>query len=153
MTLVRFDPFRDVERLAEQAWRPRRPALPFDAYRRAHELVLHFDLPGVDPSSIDLTVEKHSLIVSAERHSPKQEGDEVLANERASGRFTRELTLGDGLDTEHVDAQYNGGVLTVTIPVASEVRPRRVPVQTGSPSVTTSAEATSVATAGEEATG
>jgi len=140
MSVLRFDPFRELERWNDQAWsRPRRPAIPFDAYRRAHELVMEFDLPGVDPASIDLTVEKGSLTVSAERRTGRRDGDDVLVHERAGGHATRQLLLGEGLDTTAVRADYDAGVLTVVVPVAEDVKPRRVEVHAASPSPSSSA--------------
>jgi HSP20 family protein len=130
MTVLRFDPFRELDRLADQAWGRSRTALPMDAYRRSDELVLEFDLPGVDPSSVDVTVEKNVLAITAERPTSRHEGDEVIVAQRPTGRFARKLQLGDGLDTEQVRASYVDGVLTVTFPVAAEIRPRRVTVQT-----------------------
>jgi HSP20 family protein len=131
MAVLRFDPFRDFDRLADQAFgtRSRVPAMPVDAYRRPTELVLQFDVPGVDPGSVEVTVEKSVLSVTAERHTGRREGDELLVAERPSGRFTRQLQLGDGLDADRVTATYEDGVLTVTLPVAEEVRPRRIEVQ------------------------
>jgi HSP20 family protein len=130
MTVLRFDPFRDFDRLADQARsRSRVPAMPLDAYRRTNELVLQFDLPGVDPASVDVTVERNVLTVTAERPTDRREGDELVVAERPTGRFTRQLQLGDGLDTDRVTAGYDAGVLTVTFPVADEIRPRRIEVQ------------------------
>lgn len=133
MALLRFDPFRDFDRFAGEAWnnKARTPVLPMDAFRRAHELELQFDLPGVDPATIDVTVEKNILSVSAERHGARREGDEVVTHERPTGRFTRQLRLGEGLDTDKVQATYDAGVLTVTLPVADEVRPRRIHINAG----------------------
>ncbi len=132
MTVLRFDPFREFDRLTDQAWgRPRIPALPVDAYRRANELVLQFDLPGVDPASVEVTVERNVLSVTAERRSDRREGDELVVAERPTGRFTRQLQLGDGLDTSRVTAAFDAGVLTVTLPVADEIRPRKVAVTVG----------------------
>ncbi len=141
MTVVRFDPFRGFDRLADQAWsRVRAAAVPLDATRRGDELQLEFDLPGVDPATIELTVEKGILSVTAERPTSRQEGDEVLVAERPTGRFTRQLQLGDGLDTGRVHASYDHGVLTVHLAVAEEVRPRRVPVQVNGAPVEATAE-------------
>lgn len=149
MTVLRFDPFRELDRLTDQAWgRARVPALPMDAYRRPNELVLQFDLPGVDPASVEVTVERSVLTVTAERRTSRREGDELVVAERPTGRFTRQLQLGDGLDTERVGATYDAGVLTVTLPVADEVRARRVQVQVGTGEAQ-SIEAESHATSGE----
>jgi HSP20 family protein len=135
MTLLRFDPFRELDRWSAQA-RPalgytRAPRMPFDAVRREHELVLQFDLPGVDPETIDVTVDKGTLTVAAERTNVRQDGDEVVITERPTGRFVRELRLRDGLDAAAVRADYDAGVLTVVVPVAEAARPHRVQVGSG----------------------
>jgi HSP20 family protein len=132
--LMRFDPFRELDRLAEQTWGGnRQPTMPMDAYRRGDHFVVHFDLPGVDPSSIDLTVEKNVLTVSAERHWQPDEGNQVVVAERPQGSFSRQLFLGEGLDPDGIEATYDGGVLTVQVPVAEQAKPRKVQVtSTGS---------------------
>ena len=132
--LMRFDPFRELDRLAEQTWGGnRQPTMPMDAYRRGDHFVVHFDLPGVDPSSIDLTVEKNVLTVSAERHWEPAEGNQVVVAERPQGSFSRQLFLGEGLDPDGIEATYDGGVLTVQVPVAEQAKPRKVQVtSTGS---------------------
>jgi HSP20 family protein len=99
-----------------------------DAYKQGDHFVVHFDLPGVDTSSIDLTVEKNVLTVSAERAWQRDEGLDVIAAERPQGRFSRQLFLGEGLDVDHVEARYDNGVLTVTIPVAEQAKPRKVEI-------------------------
>jgi HSP20 family protein len=99
-----------------------------DAYRHEDTFVLNLDLPGVDPSSIDLTVERNALTISAERHWQPVEGDQVVASERRHGTFSRQLFLSDGLDAEKIHATYENGVLTVTIPVADRAKPRRIEV-------------------------
>src|SRR4029078_13072849 len=115
--LMRFDPMREVDRVFEQAWsQTRQGSVPMDAYRHGDSFVLHFDLPGVDPASIDLTVERNSLTVGAERHWQQVEGDQIVASERRQGTFTRQLSLGDGLDTDRIEASYDNGVLTPTVP-------------------------------------
>jgi HSP20 family protein len=133
MVLMRFDPFRDVDRLAQQAWGSiaRSPSMPMDAYRHGDELVVHVDLPGVDPATIDLTVERNVLTVSARRAPTFAEGDQVLANERLQGEFSRQLFLGDNLNPDKIAADYRDGVLVVTIPVAERAKPRRVEVGSG----------------------
>ncbi len=130
--LMRFDPFKDFERWAQQlSGGTRYPVMPMDAYRQGDHWVAAFDLPGVDPASIDLTVEKNVLTVRAERSWQAQEGDEVVVTERPQGVFTRQLYLGDGLDADHVEASYEAGVLTVRLPVAEQAKPRKVEITSG----------------------
>ncbi len=132
--LMRSDPFRELDRLTENlfgrwsAW----PPVPMDAYRRGNEFYVHFDLPGVDPDSIDVTVDRDVLTVRAERPGLDTEGSEVLVSERPTGSFTRELFLGDALDTEHVEADYKDGVLTLRVPVHEAAQPRKVAIASGS---------------------
>jgi HSP20 family protein len=127
--LMRTDPFRDLDRLTQQlmgtASRPTMMAM--DAWREGDEFVVEFDLPGVDPGSVDLDVERNVLTVKAER--PSLNGDrELLAAERPRGVFSRQLILGDNLDTENVGASYSSGVLTVRIPVAEQAKPRKIQI-------------------------
>ncbi len=129
--LIRFDPFRDVERAAAMWWNGRAPGLPMDAYRRGDEFIVHFDLPGVDPSSIDLTVEKNVLTVRAQRQWAYDGVDNIAIHERPQGTFTRQLFLGDQLDTDHIAATYEHGVLTLTIPMAEQAKPRKVEITSG----------------------
>jgi HSP20 family protein len=130
-TLMRFDPMREFDRVFEQAMsQTRQASMPMDAYRHGDSFVLHFDLPGVDPASIDLTVERNSLTVSAERHWQQIEGDQIVASERRQGTFTRQLSLGDGLDTDRIEASYENGVLTLTVPISERSKPRRIEVST-----------------------
>jgi HSP20 family protein len=103
-----------------------------DAYRQGDHLVVRFDLPGVDPDSVELTVEKNVLTVSTERTWQPEGSADVLASERAHGTFTRQLFLGESLDTDHIEASYDNGVLTVNIPVAEEAKPRNVEITSGS---------------------
>ena len=128
--LMRTDPFRELDRLAQQALgTPARPAaMPIDAYRRGDEFVVEFDLPGVETDSIELTVEKNVLTVHAERRRSGAEGIELLVGERPHGTFSRQLFLGEGLDTERIDATYTDGVLNLRLPVAERAKPRRVPI-------------------------
>jgi HSP20 family protein len=140
--LMRFDPFRELDRLSQAPWGNSRPVMPMDAYRRNGDFVVHFDLPGVDPASIDLTVEKNVLTVTAERRFARQEGDEITVSERPQGRFNRQLFLGESLDPDRIKANYDQGVLTLHIPVAERAKPRKVEISAGSPEaveVTTSA--------------
>jgi HSP20 family protein len=128
--LMRTDPFRDFDRLAQQVLgTPARPAaMPIDAYRQGDEFVAELDLPGVDPSSIDLTVERNALTVHAERCRFTEDGVELLVGERPHGTFSRQLFLGDSLDTDHIRADYSDGVLTIRLPVADRAKPRRVEI-------------------------
>jgi HSP20 family protein len=133
-TLLRFDPFREIDRMVDQALsQARRPSFPMDAYRHGDTVVVHFDLPGVDPASIDLEFDRQALIVTAERSWRPIEGDQVLATERVHGKFQRQILLGDGLDAEHMHASYEHGVLTVTIPIAERAKPRKINVEVGAP--------------------
>ena len=133
--LMRTDPFREVDRLAQQvfgtAGTAARPSvMPMDAWREGEQFVVEFDLPGVDPSSVDLDVERNVLTVKAER--PGLNGDtELIAAERPRGVFSRQLILGDNLDTEHVQASYNAGVLSLRIPVAERAKPRKIAINQG----------------------
>jgi HSP20 family protein len=129
---MRFDPFRELDRFEQSLASARRaPVMPMDAYRRGDQFIVHFDLPGIDPGSIELTVEKNVLTVKAERGWPTQEGDDWVVGERFQGTYTRQLFLGETLDHEHIGAHYDQGVLTLTIPVAEKAKPRKVEITTG----------------------
>jgi HSP20 family protein len=129
--LLQFDPLREIDRFADQAFgRAANPAMPMDAVRRDETVHVFLDLPGVEPASIDLEVERNVLTVKAERGWTREEGDQVLANERRQGTFTRRLLLGDTLDGDRVEAEYRDGVLAITIPVAEAAKPRKVAVGT-----------------------
>jgi HSP20 family protein len=130
--LLRFDPFRELDRVFQKTEQLTRTAMPMDAYRHGETFVVHFDLPGVDPASVDLEVERNVLTISAERSWRPVDGDEVVAAERTHGSFRRQLLIGDGLDTERMHASYEHGVLTLTIPVAEKSKPRKFNVTTGS---------------------
>lgn len=129
--LMRTDPFRDLDRLTQQVFgtATRPAAMPLDAYRDGDEFVAQFDLPGVDASSIDLTIEKNVLTVHAERRRSETDGIELLVGERPQGTFSRQLFLGDTLDTERIVAEYSDGVLTLRLPIAEKAKPRRVPIK------------------------
>jgi HSP20 family protein len=122
--MVRFDPFT-VLREGPVATH----AVAMDAIRRGDDVVVTFDLPGIDPAGIDLTVEQESLTLAVERRTERREGDRVLVAERPTGRFTRSVRLSERLDTSRVQAAYADGVLTVTIPLAETAKPRKVAVQ------------------------
>jgi HSP20 family protein len=129
--LMGFDPFRELDRWADQVnqiTRQATSAMPMDAVRHGDQVFVNFDLPGVDPDSIDLTVERDTLTVTAVRRFERAEGDEVLAKERPQGTFTRRLLLGDSLDTSRLEAAYDHGVLSLTIPVSEQAQPRKIAV-------------------------
>ncbi|RIV37372.1 Hsp20/alpha crystallin family protein [Micromonospora radicis] len=128
--LMRTDPFREIDRLAEQFFgTTSRPAvMHMDAYRDGDYFYAAFDLPGVDPESIDCTVQRNVLTVRAERRRPAGDKVELVAAERPMGVFSRQLFLGDTLDTDKLEAGYDNGVLTLRIPVAERAKPRRVTV-------------------------
>ena len=131
--LMRTDPFRELDRVTQQVFgTPSRPAaMPIDAYRSGDEFVVQFDLPGVEVSSIDLTVEKNVLTVHAQRQRSSDDGTELLVAERPHGTFSRQLFLGETLDTDRIDAAYANGVLTLKVPVAERAKPRRVTIASG----------------------
>ena len=129
--LLRSDPFRDFDRLAQQllgTGTTSRPAImPMDAWREGDVFVLEFDLPGIQPDTLDIDVERNVLTIRAER--PTRNADwEPLAAERPKGLFSRQLVLGENLDLEQIDAGYESGVLTLRIPVAEKAKPRKVEV-------------------------
>ena len=128
--LLRFDPFRDFDRLTEQLLRDTRTArpMPMDVYRSGDHYVLHFDVPGIDPASVDLSVEDNVLTVRAVRPARTADGVEFVVAERPTGEFSRQLVLGNGLDLGGIAATYDAGVLTVTIPVAETAKPRKIQV-------------------------
>ena len=133
--LVRYDPFRELDRVTDQFFGNQaatRQWMPMDAVRHGHEVTLRFDLPGVSLDSIDLTVERNVLTVKAERKWSPADGDDVLRHERPQGSVTRQVTLGESLDTDRLEARYDAGVLTIRLPVAEQAKPRKVQVSGGS---------------------
>ena len=127
--LMRFETLREYDRVTEELLSQRRiRQIPVDAYRRGDEFKVLLDVPGADPGSIELTVEKDVLTVRATRTWVPAEGDQIQMTERAQGDFSRHLFLGESLDREHITAAYENGVLTVTIPVAEEAKPRKVEI-------------------------
>jgi HSP20 family protein len=130
--LMRTDPFRELDRFTQQVLGANgtlaRPSvMPMDAWREGDTFHVEFDLPGVNPDSIDLDVERNVVTVKAER--PARAGDaELIAAERPRGIFSRQLILGDNLDTEHIAASYDTGVLTLQIPVAERAKPRKISI-------------------------
>jgi HSP20 family protein len=136
--MLRFDPlFRDLDRLTQQLWgnpvgTATRPAvMPMDVWREGDKFVVELDLPGIKPDSIDVTVDQGALTVRAERPYAGDEGHDWVAAERPHGVFSRQLFLGDQLDTEHIDADYTDGVLRLTVPVAEAAKPRKIAIQSG----------------------
>lgn len=130
--LMRTDPFREMDRLTQQFFGgtlSRPAAMPMDAWRDGEEFVVEFDLPGVRVDSIDVDVERNVLTVKAERLETTGPDTEMIAAERPRGIFSRQVILGDALDTDHIRAAYNAGVLSVRIPVAEAAKPRKVQIQ------------------------
>jgi HSP20 family protein len=129
MMLMRTDPFRDLDRFTQQVLgTAARPAvMPLDAWRDGDQFIVELDLPGVQTDSLDLDVERNVLTVRAERAGLDQ-NREMLAAERPRGVFSRQLFLGDNLDTDKIDANYHDGVLRLTIPIAEKAKPRRIQI-------------------------
>ncbi|MGI8693966.1 MAG: Hsp20/alpha crystallin family protein [Geodermatophilaceae bacterium] len=127
---MRTDPFRELDRLTDAVFgTAARPAvMPMDAYRSGDAFYVHFDLPGIDLDSIDLTVERNVLTVRAQRKAARTDEAERIVSERPQGVFTRQLFLGETLDVDNLRAEYDAGVLTLTIPVAEQAKPRRVEI-------------------------
>jgi HSP20 family protein len=130
--LMRSDPFRELDRLTQQVWGvhgtlARPSVMPMDAWREGDSFHVEFDLPGVNPDSIDLDVERNVVTVKAERPSRASDA-ELIAAERPRGVFSRQLVLGDNLDTEHIEAGYHSGVLALRIPVAEHAKPRKIEI-------------------------
>lgn len=137
MALMRYDPFREMDRFTEQlaglGSPARNPWMPMDAVRKGDRVEVVFDVPGVSPDAIEVSVERNVLTVKAERSWWPGEQDEILARERPQGTYTRQVMLGDALDAERLDAHYEHGVLRISIPVAEKAKPRRVEIKTSSP--------------------
>jgi HSP20 family protein len=128
--LLRFDPFRELDRFANGFPTTNRSPLPMDVVRSDGEVRLSFDLPGIDPADVELTVERNRLTVKASRNRQLAEGEKVLVGERPVGEFSRTLTLSEALDTGRVGARFEHGVLVVTIPVAEVAQARRIEIAT-----------------------
>lgn len=133
MILTSFDPFVEFER--QFGWLPRRASgqdgfgvMPMDGVRRAGEVELRFDLPGIEPGSIDVTVDRNVLSVSASREEKYGEGERAFIRERRTGSFARRVYLPEDLDVSAVKASYDAGVLTVRIPVLEKAQPRRIEI-------------------------
>ena len=141
--LMRYDPFREIDRFTEGLFgnSARTPWMPMDAVRKDDLVEIHFDLPGVRPDSIDLTVERNVLTVKAERDWIPAEGAEILARERTHGSWTRQVLLGETLDPDRLEASYDHGVLSVRVPVAEQAKPRKVEVQSDKQAIDVAANA------------
>ncbi|MFD6496709.1 Hsp20/alpha crystallin family protein [Streptomyces sp. NPDC059944] len=131
--LMRTDPFRELDRLAQQLMGPgtwsRPSAMPMDAYRDGDQYVIAFDLPGIDPDALDIDVERNMLTVKAERRPlPRSQSAQTELSERPLGVFSRQIVLADTLDTKHISADYEAGVLTLRIPIAERAKPRKISV-------------------------
>ncbi|MEV5999363.1 Hsp20/alpha crystallin family protein [Streptomyces griseomycini] len=132
--LMRTDPFRELDRLVERVWgTAAHPAgMPLDAWREGETFFVELDLPGVEPESIDLHVERNVLTVKAERKPAHGENTETVVTERPAGTFSRQLFLGETLDTEKIEASHEAGVLKLRIPVAEQAKPRKIAISGGS---------------------
>ncbi|MGW6395077.1 Hsp20/alpha crystallin family protein [Streptomyces sp. NPDC055103] len=132
--LMRTDPFRELDRITQQilgtATHP--AAMPLDAYEHEGAFLIHLDLPGVDPASIDLDIEQNVLTIKAERPAPEVKDTDMVVAERPHGVFSRQLFLGETLDTSNIEANYDAGVLTIRIPVAEQAKPRKIEIIRGS---------------------
>ena len=135
MMLFQNDPFRDIDRLTEQligaqAGTARAPRfMPMDLYRSGDHFVLNADLPGVDPESVDISVDNGTLTIKAERLDSVPGDVQWIASERFTGTYMRQLALGDGIDDQAISARYENGVLSVTLPVAEKAKPRKISVE------------------------
>ena len=137
MLLTSFDPFREFDRLGRRAygaghWTAVRSAMPMDVIRGKDEVQLRFDLPGVDAESIDVTVDRGVLTVSAQRTEETAEDEKLITRERVTGSFTRRLSLGDTLDADKIEAAFADGVLSVRLPLLATAQPRKVEISTDS---------------------
>lgn len=131
--LMQHDPFRDLDRLTRQVFgtAARPTSMPLDAWREDGDFVVELDLPGVDPSKLDIDVERNVLTIRAERLSRMPDAANLVAAERSWGVFSRQLVLGDALDTDHVEADYTAGVLRLRIPIAERAKPRKIDISSG----------------------
>ncbi|MDO5025534.1 MAG: Hsp20/alpha crystallin family protein [Trueperella sp.] len=133
MARINIDPFQEIERLMNSTYRPAAPAaMAMDLYRKGDAFVAMIDLPGVDPETIDIDIDDRTLTVRAERKAVADEDIKWLSHERATGTFARQLTLGYGMALDRITADYSDGVLTLTMPVSEESKPRKVTVSTHS---------------------
>lgn len=129
MTLMRFDPFRELDRLTDQTLARATRAMPMEAFRRGDVFFVAIDLPGISSDDIDVTVEKNVVTVNATRVPIRQANDELVIDERPHGQMSRQLMLGDNLDASALHAAYDNGVLLLTVPVAASSKPRNVEIE------------------------
>jgi HSP20 family protein len=130
---INYEPFDRLDELRDRLISGGRTPLsfPMDAYRRGESFFVHLDLPGVQPETVDVTVENQVLTVTAERRFGQREKDEFIVSERPQGRFSRQLRLGSTIETESIAASYEDGVLTLTLPVSERAKPRQIQVGRG----------------------
>lgn len=130
--LLQQDPFRELDRLTRQAFgtAARPTVMPLDAWKEGEDFIVELDLPGIDPDNLDIDVERNVLTVRAERLGHIPDAVNAVASERQWGVFSRQLILGDTLDTDQVDAQYTAGVLRLRIPIAAQAKPRKIAIRT-----------------------
>jgi len=128
--LLQHDPFRELDRLTQQVFgtAARPTGMPLDAWREGDEFVVELDLPGIDPGRLDIDVERNVLTIRAERMSNVPDAANAVATERPWGVFSRQLVLGDALDTDKVNADYTAGVLRLRIPVAERAKPKKISI-------------------------
>ena len=128
--LMRFDPFREIDRMTEGLGRSPRAVLAMDAVRNEHEVTIYIDVPGVTTDDIDVSVEKNELTVTVERRWDDEE-QQIMSSERPQGVFSRRIVLSDALDLEQLSAKTSNGVLIIAIPVGERSKPRKIEVATG----------------------
>ena len=130
--LIRTDPFRELDRLSQQLWgtSARPTVMPMDAWRDGEEFVIELDLPGVDADSIDIDVERNVVTIRAERPAPANHQGDLVAAERPRGVFSRQVVLGESLDTDRIRAGYDAGVLVLRVPVAEKAKTRKIEIAT-----------------------
>ncbi|MBF6171373.1 Hsp20/alpha crystallin family protein [Nocardia blacklockiae] len=132
--MLRFDPFHDIDTVARQLLGETRGTaraprfMPMDLFRAGDHYVLNADLPGVDPGSVDVSVDNGTLTLKAQRSLPSDENVQWVASERFAGTYMRQLSLGEGIDTDNISATYNDGVLSITLPIAERAKPRRIEI-------------------------
>jgi HSP20 family protein len=141
--LTSIDPFvGEFDRLAQRVFGTTngatgtRSVMRMDGIRRKDDVLLRFDLPGVDADSIDVTVDRGVLTVSANRSEERAEGENQFIRERMTGSFIRRVRLSDQVDADSIDAEYTNGVLSVRLPLVAQAQPRKVEIRTdGKPEI------------------